>query len=864
MDRATLEALYASSSVPRDELQEILDKVEEFRMTGMFNRVMHATQEERDNYLQSQVRANIQRQEQRRQQLEERQIKKGKSKIDDHIKKEMLDHIEAIRRASNIEITSEKDYETACLLKAFAIEYMLKIINIMSNTSPEKEKQFAQGNADASQLIGELMKQTRDQLATNNPGRRFTGHEINDLLNTLLPDQIKTLIKYKAITNYVDPTVRDNGEFVSMATQTSSMENFIADYFLLIKDFTQDGTPLTQSKMGEASAKHNQNYLENNKAFEVYRYRDKQAGLCDYNMLNSLMASTQMVLTFLLENRDLARDIQANEAIPYEAVSTTLTREEYENLLQLSSREAYDTNGLIYYHSFLKQYLQDRTPRLTDERYARINSLFTEIKNSGDISLTGETFAEWFKNIKMDSLTPEELKELKVIAPEFIYNSLSYSDKLIFKKCQERGIEFEYYYKMEPEKFDKIVSVYGHHFQGTSIDIKLLKKSLEEIPPLLDALKSVHTTPAMVPSYYYDYSPETIKLAHFYKPKYTPEELNELGITDVPICVSKDELTSAHVQLMAENLMSEEDLDMNSQDTYTINETIQRIYSSLYGLYEITKRKDADTMAKFLELEAGIKSGTITEENCLANGYNAKDFHKAKMMQILAEKYKTETIEPFIDMSAKELNNKAHSITWYLPSISSFLLERHTSLRPSHTNEFPFLVLKNCPQVEKMMDKGIEVRPEMKFLRAQEVSTSYTYIQTENPEVEIGDYLLYKTPDDVKEIIQICHQMNVEFQPEFLYYDMDIIKNDLYRVEDSIDDVKATLQDGESFTYENAKNIMDRMRARKLQRQRTNISDQASQQTTSSNELNEMLSSQLDQIIVISPNLLTVNKQKSH
>lgn len=900
MDRAVIESLYAASTIPKDELKEIFDKVEEFRMTGMFNRIVNSSPSERDIFLRTSVKENIQRQENRKQQLENRQIKKGKEEIDSHIKSEMLKHLEAIRRASNLEITSEKDYETACLLKAFAIEYMLKIINIMSNTSKEKEKQFANGQPNTSQLIGSLMKDARDKLAISNPGKRFTGHEINDLLNSLIPEQIRTLIKYKAITNFVDPNVREEGTFVNPATGDSSMENFVADYFLLIKDFTEEQYSSTQSRMSEIAAAHNQNYAKNNKAFEAYRYRDKEAGFCDYNMLNSLMVSTQMILTFLLENRDLAQNIQNGETIPYEAVSSKLTKEEYEHLLELSNQQSYDSNSLIYYHSFLKQYLKDRTPRLTDERYARINKLFTEIKNASDISLTGETFAEWFKNIKIDSLTPEELKELKVIAPEFIYNSLSYSDKLIFKKCQEKGIEFEYYYKMEPEKFDKIVSIYGHLFQGGSIDIKLLRKSLTEIPDFINTLKSVQINLSTIPSYYYDYSTDVIREAHKSKKTYTKEELKELGITsnDVPSCVSKRDLDTAHIELMAERLMDDEEISLQSATPEEISESLQRIFSSLIGLEELKMKRESIAKAKLLQLEAGIKSGTITEENCTEEGYNVKDFHKVKMMIGLSQKYKTDSIEPFYGMSPKELNDKFYSLIWYTDLQNCHLEpgENYSALNP---NDFPLLVLKKCPQVERMMNEGIEVNPSMKFLKINEVATNYVYVQREDDQIPMGDYLLYKTPEEVKEIIALCHECSVDFQPEFLYYDMDILKDDLYRVEDSIDAAKATLAEGEMFNYETAQNITERMRARNLRRNRqqsrereqpyhllSNEYEQMSElDTTSSvsyqpslpmptnldvseepnNELNNMINQSSETIVIIPPAVLAaVNKAKTH
>ena len=65
MDRAVIESLYAASTIQKDELKEIFDKVEEFRMTGMFNRIINSSPSERDIFLRTSVKENIQRQENR-------------------------------------------------------------------------------------------------------------------------------------------------------------------------------------------------------------------------------------------------------------------------------------------------------------------------------------------------------------------------------------------------------------------------------------------------------------------------------------------------------------------------------------------------------------------------------------------------------------------------------------------------------------------------------------------------------------------------------------------------------------------------------------------------------------------------------
>ena len=60
---------------------------------------------------------------------------------------------------------------------------------------------------------------------------------------------------------------------------------------------------------------------------------------------------------YLLNNRSLAVDLAPGEIISYNNISQHLTKDEYDHLIELSNDNGYDTNDLIYYHTFLKEYL---------------------------------------------------------------------------------------------------------------------------------------------------------------------------------------------------------------------------------------------------------------------------------------------------------------------------------------------------------------------------------------------------------------------------------------------------------------------------------------------------------------------------
>lgn len=253
-----------------------------------------------------------------------------------------------------------------------------------------------------------------------------------------------------------------------------------------------------------------------------------------------------MTFTFLLEHPDIVRYYDDEGVISYSAIEDELLEEEYNHLKELGKRNGYDTNSLLTYHIFLKHYLKDRTPKLDDDRYSRINNLFEQIKKVNNISQASEIFDDWFKKMDINRLSKAELKELKVIAPEFVYNSLSYEDKLIFKKCQEKGIEFEYYYKMNPECFETLINNYGSIFKGHSIDISLLCKKTTEASKLIQTLTDLNLAITTLPSYYFDYSSEDVKKC--YEKKQLTKEKNETNF------LNKEELDEAKIENATVNL----------------------------------------------------------------------------------------------------------------------------------------------------------------------------------------------------------------------------------------------------------------------------------------------------------------------
>ena len=842
MTREDVLNLYAGTSISEDELEGLLDSVEKYSMWGIFNGATKlATIEERDNYLLTTVKNAVATTTLKRVEVENKKYNIGLQKIDNYIKTEILPHVDSIREDSNRPIRSYNEYASKCMLKAFAIEYLLKTICIMSDIPRDEVKNFSPESYNTEQKMRSLMKDTKlkleTQIRTDDPSdtRRRSGHEIDEILNKIIPPHIRTLIKYRSIANYANADILQKG--ILPRKTDKSLDNFVADYMLMTRDFSTAKNP-SQSSMAETAAQHNKIYHENNKAFEQYRYQDKTAGFQDYNMLNSLMVATEMTLEYLLNNRELAIKLKPGEIIGFESVSKHLTKDEYDHLIALSQKNGYDTNDLIYYHTFLKEYLEERTPRLTDERYQRINRLFEEIKNAG-ISSTGEKFAEWFKSFNINDLTKEELEELNVIAPEFIYNSLSYTDKLIYEKCRSNTIQYQFYYKLNPDNLDSIIKLYGEEFIGKSFGENFIRCSLDELKTIQNTLQNYNLKLSDVPDYYYKYDSKIIKVCC--------NKLNG-GI------VKEDQFQTILRTFIMESYNQTESSVSHYSSPFEVESFPIFPGTSRTGIATmISYQQEYQNMVtkKLEEVIELISEGNIHSYEELKEypEITSELFSKAKYIADIKRLAKIEDISSYANMSIPNL------------SMISFKLRRQQrgdsqdklivdSIIPNK-KQASVTLLESTPEYKNMqrMFNEIKVHPDMKFLREREALDSYNLCKEHSdflsqPEsyVKISEALLFRTPQEVKEIIDICKKKAIPtFRMEYLYFSPEEFKSNMpvlpYFVEASLNALANT---NESLSYENARKNLDMCRIFNPNMQQ--YRPQPYERETTSNELGEMLS----------------------
>lgn len=101
---------------------------------------------------------------------------------------------------------------------------------------------------------------------------------------------------------------------------------------------------------------------------------------------------------------------------------------------------------MLHYCVFFKRHLNDYEFRYTGDKYKNINKLFYTIKSTNNLAMLGSQISQWFAEINVYNLSQEEFEALRIFDNEFIFNSLSYSDRILYKKCSDIGVPFKIYY----------------------------------------------------------------------------------------------------------------------------------------------------------------------------------------------------------------------------------------------------------------------------------------------------------------------------------------------------------------------------------------------------------------------------------
>lgn len=808
MDRETLKAQLAQTGISSNQLSAILDNVDKYDLYDEFADIGKRDLKSRVGYIYSKIRTKQQEQSRNKTSTPKLQPKNITAT---HINNTMLPHVRVAMDVSNKPLETGEGYEFPCAIKAFCIEYMLKCIEILVNA----DDVYTNGNKSIEKLIDKFLKESKQRLKGTASESRYSGHEINDILNTLMPEHIKVLIKFEAITNHVNTNIKDSGMRVEPIKEGESSEKFVINYFLMALDISDS----EHKSLSDISSTHNTGYQKNNKAFMTLRYLSEKASKDDYELLNCLMVSTYMTLKLLVDATDLADHYESKGTIPYDAVKTLLTKNEYDELIATSASNSLNTNNLITYHAFLKYFLKDKTPKFNPERYARIDSILSDINTSTAKTPSKELLPNLYKKIDIKDLDNTGLKELSAFAPEFVFNTLKHNDKLIFKMCQERGITFELYYKLAPELFKQMATNYSDLFQGQPIDIRLLIKCPAETLDILETIKR-HQPNCAIPQYYFDYNANEIEQTY-----------QSCGIQTG--LVDPDDLDITKTVLKVVTTFGIDPNETIAADPKQIEELVNMMAFFVRTMTSI-KRNSIEKEKNFkVKASEGIKIGAITRENCETYGLSPTDFASISIMMRMANEFKTDTIKPLLNIIQNIQVVERNGLTYYRPRTYDIDTSKSVETELAHTinikdviepkeaetKEQPTYVVK---QINKAVNQLMISNPTegMCFLREDEVLESYSYINDlieeenaaslkEPQNIQPGTYLFYKKPGDVKKIVEMYRQYAsctdeeelIPFQVELLFFDMDILQNNFTDILERIEDKHCY---GEKFTYANA------------------------------------------------------------
>ena len=757
--------------------------------------------------------------------IREEELKKdvARQQILDFIKEENIPHtLEVIARANYSKelaegLTQEQEekemqrrYTVSCMLKAFAIEYTLKGIDVMSNISADDVEDLYRMHMEYEKVktsqastqvqikeahkkyqqqldnkmnqymrrVREKLKETEEDMSIEEAKNaiKSTGHEINDILTRLLPETIQLLIREQSIVNFADENIRDNG--IIPNDIDSYGQCFLANYFLSIKDI--ESVEMQKNTIVE----HQLVYERNSKAFEEYRYQAKEAGLLDEQMLNCLMASSFLVQNYLLEHQKIATKFEENEIVSKDIACEVLTENEYNSLLAMyqdeNSNQKIDFNLSVYYHMFLKHYLQDRTPKMNDERYARVNKFFEMVKETAvdDITMAGEQFAQWISSIDISTLSKEELDEIKIFNPKFIFKSLGYYDKIIYKKCEAKGINYEYYYSINGDIVEEIIDNHAEYFKEKSIPIDLFSIEKSKVSEYISLFKECNLNIENIPSYYYLYEPHIILNAydqcknlptqHFRGQIISNEFLTSLAVNDLAMTIMATESFSDVPFLSVEGPLEWQEWQSISQHLTNQIDNEIRIRNGIINKYQNLIEK--------------ITSGTITSRNYEEFGYSQKEYEKATLIRKLKEKHRIANIEIYIDLSIEELRQQLDVLSLNRRKLPLAEGERTATRKKIKSSEIDeqnrplFFSIKAFKAIGRL-SKSLQITSDMKLLSATSVLKNFRILHKNNIKLKHIEYILFKTQSEIDFIIKICKENNIKFQEEMLCYKTELFSS---------------------------------------------------------------------------------------
>ena len=711
--------------------------------------------------------------------------------------------------------------------------------------------------------------------------KKWSGHSIFPILEKL-PSNVSTMIKYYITTGFAK-------DFKDIADLNTDNAFTALDYFLMIRDYNIEEAALENyaGVIYHSNDFDNQRYTEmlneldfnfnKNFVYALYLvFQHEFSGLNiekfntphKYNCINGLYSQE---LDDLIKNDDSKLDLLNNlikDPLKVEKFNTMNSRDFYVLISKFNENEIdwmFETvknsnectiEEMLYYCIFFKQYVDDFS--YDENKYKHINSLFYSIKNSNDLSKLGSQINSWFTTIDLSKLSKEEFDVLDKIDAKYLYNSLSFRDRILYNKCKEKGYKFRLYYTQRSDcgDFDILLSSGAtKNYTESEIPVSLfnslkrsglynffkqskLTKNLNNAQNILLYFASNEIDVTKVPMHYFNYSFYTfLKVIERVK-------LENISIYEIPQSYFQEEETiSKRARIVKWKKLLSDDCELN----VTFSNIGRPVFN--YSINDISKKYDCHYDAIKYLFEKDIAYEDIKELldkiSVLKFPMNNLDFY----VEYLPCENIYNMIEKRIEFLVSNGIDYENVSSGYYTSSEEKLMELFTILNGElDLNHIPVsFFTTDCNVIEfiqKLKSEGINITKFVKDLlgnvpfeiikdidnflnfyrRVYDVKldanmvdqgmfdlyNNYKLVVSFSKNKKFSNSIFYSKNSNSVLIYDYCTDNNLSFYSELLYFGYNFVSNYYYDIIEGIRDFYYE-NEGIRFSYENAKELENKI-----------------------------------------------------
>ena len=696
-------------------------------------------------------------------------------------------------QVENTEINTNfmKQYKTnsAAYSLAFAAELNLKCIGLItSSTSFNNLSRPDTGRNTWNQLYG--------------IGAGGSGHNLPALLYNLNDHELIDLIKYETI--------------LAPAKTDFLMDELPSENFIKAPEIM---SVLKEVNMNDFVKNNDKKIYDNKSAFQDGRYFEKIFVSNDLIYLISLVQATHIILCDVIKRKTYsptAEDTTKINEITHnhpelnylddyqkKIISEKFSLEEIRGISNEYNNGPKDRTLIQYfnYFIFIKDYIKNGILEYDEKTIPNVINLFKTISQTHDISDFGNTFVKWFNSIEKNRLSIDEFNILNNIDPAYIYNSLNISDKILYKKCVKYDISF---YSAEVEDFcyedikERIKISRNFNIPLWKVNnIKKIYDGLSEIDfnKILEESKDTQTSKSSVKESSEDLREEQYKeYDELYKKIGTSFEniiylVQELGIDKLKELIEiadKDNLVRYDIikKYIADKDWFEKALNIATKENFNFVDVLYH--------YKEENFKEFGKIAKDTQTYYWLVKEYYSE-------INDKDKFKELFKY---SKDKSISFDIIVDIYRRSPNN-------YNKILNNIEKSRFYSLYGYGTVDELIDVFEKLDKLVNLSTlketlNNIEINENMSLLSTIEILKNISLVGS------VGNYILYKTPDEIVQIQELCANNNINFQNAYLYFDIDYLNDNIVNISSILNkQIKFETDNDVEFFVKRVKEIVD-------------------------------------------------------